>query len=208
MPSFAELTQHLTRAAALTGPWAPVLLFAATFVEHVFPPFPGDLMLVLCAWYAVSGQLSWPMVLLFSTSGAVAGAWLDHRIGGWLGARLEAKAGHTRLLTVAQLERFEAAYRRWGNILLIGNRFLPGIRGFLFLAAGASRIPLARTLVLGGLSALIWNALLLTAGALITENAEGLVRLVNQYMLVAGALLALAAGALLLRALWRRWRRE
>jgi membrane-associated protein len=199
MPSAAELTQQLTQAAALTGPWAPVLLFAATFVEHVFPPFPGDLLLVLGAWYAVSGQLSWPMVLLFSTAGAVAGAWLDHRIGRWVGARLEAKAGHSRLLTAEQLERFEVAYRRWGSLLLLANRFMPGIRGFLFVAAGASRIPLSRTLLLGGASALLWNALLLTAGALLAENAEGLVRLVSQYMVVAGGLLAFVAVVALVR---------
>jgi membrane-associated protein len=199
MPSAAELTQQLTQAAALTGPWAPVLLFAATFVEHVFPPFPGDLLLVLGAWYAVSGQLSWPMVLFFSTAGAVAGAWLDHRIGGWVGARLEAKAGHSRLLTAEQLERFEVAYRRWGSLLLLANRFMPGIRGFLFVAAGASRIPLSRTLLLGGASALLWNALLLTAGALLAENAEGLVRLVSQYMVVAGGLLAFVAVVALVR---------
>jgi membrane-associated protein len=192
----------------LTGPWAPALLFAATFVEHVFPPFPGDLLLVLGAWYAVSGQLSWPMVFLFSTAGAVAGAWLDHRVGGWMGARLEARAGRSRLLTAEQLERFEVAYRRWGSLLLLANRFMPGIRGFLFVAAGASRIPLARTLLLGGASALLWNALLLTAGALLAENAEGLVRLVSQYMVVAGGLLGFAALAALVRFLVVRWRKR
>jgi membrane protein DedA with SNARE-associated domain len=208
MPSPAELVELLTRAAALTGPWAPLLLFSATFVEHVFPPFPGDLMLVLGSWYAVTGQLSWPMVLLFSTAGAVAGAWLDHRIGHWLGLRLEATALHSRLLPRAQLDRFEAAYRRWGDLLLVANRFLPGVRGILFLAAGASRIPLGRTLVLGGISALLWNALLLAAGALVAENAEELVRLVQRYMLVAGGALALLAAVALGRALLRRWRRR
>lgn len=204
MPSLQELTEALTRAAAVTGPWAPAVLFLATFVEHVFPPFPGDLLVVLGAWYAVQGDLSWPLLLLYSTAGALAGAWVDHRLGAWLGHRLDLRSGRSRLLPTARLEAFEAAYRRWGLWLIVLNRFMPGVRAFLFLAAGASGLPLRRVLLLGGLSAVAWNALLLLAGALVARNLEELVALVDRYMRVAGAALAVAALLLLARALWRR----
>jgi membrane-associated protein len=206
MPSLQDLTETLTRLLAVTGPWAPAVLFLATFVEHVFPPFPGDLLVVLGAWYAVNGQLSWPMLLVFSTAGALAGAWVDHRVGVALGRRLERRAAHSRLLPPARLAAFEAAYRRWGSWLLVFNRFAPGIRAFLFLAAGASGLPAGRVVLLGGLSALIWNALLLAAGGLLARNAGDLVDLVDRYMRVAGGLLVLVATLLLARALWRRLR--
>ena len=206
MPSLQELTETLTRVILATGPWAPAVLFLATFVEHVFPPFPGDLLVVLGAWYAVHGQLSWPMLLVFSTAGALAGAWVDHRVGVALGRQLARRATRSKLLPPERLEAFEAAYRRWGHWLLVFNRFMPGIRAFLFLAAGASGLPAGRVVLLGGLSALIWNALLLAAGGLLASNLGELVGLVDRYMQVAGALLALAALALLARALWRRAR--
>jgi membrane-associated protein len=206
MPSLQALTETLTQAIRSTGPWAPAVLFFATFVEHVFPPFPGDLLVVLGAWYAVHGQLSWPMLLVFSTAGALAGAWVDHRVGVALGRRLERRAAHSRLLPPERLAAFEAAYRRWGSWLLVFNRFMPGIRAFLFLAAGASGLPAGRVVLLGGLSALIWNTLLLAAGGLLAKNVDELVGLVDRYMLAAGALLALAALLLVARALWRRSR--
>ena len=204
MPTLQELTDVLTQAAALTGPWAPLVLFAATFVEHVVPPFPGDLLVVLGAWYAVNGELSWPLLLLFSTAGAVAGAWVDHRIGAVVGRRLDLRASHSRLLPPARLLAFEAAYRRWGNWLLLGNRFLPGIRAFIFLAAGASGIPARRVMWLGGLSAVLWNGLLLAAGGLVAHNLEELLGLVDRYMKVAGVLMALGLAALLVRMVLRR----
>jgi membrane-associated protein len=206
MPSLQDLTETLTRVLAVTGPWAPAVLFFATFVEHVFPPFPGDLLVVLGAWYAVNGQLSWPMLLVFSTAGALAGAWIDHRVGVALGRRLERRAAHSRLLPPERLAAFEAAYRRWGSWLLVFNRFMPGIRAFLFLAAGASGLPAGRVVLLGGLSAMIWNTLLLAAGGLLARNAGDLVELVDRYMRVAGGVLALVAALLLARALWRRVR--
>ncbi len=204
MPSLQDLTELLARAAAVTGPWAPLVLFGATFVEHVFPPFPGDLLVVLGAWYAVQGQLSWPMLLLAGTLGSLAGAWVDHRVGAWLGHRLDLRSGRSRLLPTERLAAFEAAYRRWGPWLILFNRFMPGLRAFIFLAAGASGLPVRRVVVLGGLSALAWNALLLLAGGLLAHNLEELVSLVDRYMRVAGAALLLALVLLLLRVLWRR----
>jgi membrane-associated protein len=204
VPSIAELAGALTRAAAITGPYAPLLLFLATFVEHVFPPFPGDLLVVLGAWYAVHGELPWPLVLFFTTAGAVAGAWVDHRIGAALGRRLGRRAAGARVLTEDRLARFEASYRRWGSWLLVANRFLPGIRAFLFLAAGASGIPARRAVALGGVSALLWNALLLAAGGLLAANVDELVALVDRYMKLAGTVLAVLALLLLARAAWRR----
>ena len=206
MPTLHALLGLLRSAIAATGPWAPAVLFFATFVEHVFPPFPGDLLVVWGAWYAVQGQLSWPLLLACGTAGAVAGAWVDHRLGVALGRRLDARASRSRLLPAERLAAFEAAYRRWGSWLLVLNRFMPGIRAFLFVAAGASGLPVGRVVLLGGLSALAWNALLLAAGGLLASNEERLVELVDRYTVAAGALLALAALLLLARSLWRRAR--
>ena len=60
MASLTGLAQTLADAVSRTGPVAPLILFAASFVEYLFPPFPGDLVVVLGAWYAVQGELSWP----------------------------------------------------------------------------------------------------------------------------------------------------
>ncbi len=204
MPSLPELTSALHRAVTSTGPWAPLLLFGAAFVEYLFPPFPGDLLVVLGAWYAVHGDLSWPAVFVAVTAGAVFGAWVDHRAGVWLGQRLEHSPMAARLLSPAKLARFEATYRRWGFWLLILNRFFPGVRGFIFLAAGASGVPVKRALLLGGISAAVWNGLLLAAGALVARNLDELVALVDRYTKLAGAVIGVILLALLARALWKR----
>jgi membrane-associated protein len=206
VPSPTELAATLAEVATITGPWAPAILFFAAFVEHVFPPFPGDLLVVLGAWYAVQGELPWPVVLLLTTAGAVAGGWVDHRVGAALGRGLERRAGRSRLLPPERLAAFEAAYRRWGAWLILANRFLPGIRAFLFVAAGASGLPLPRVLALGALSAVLWNGMLLGAGVLLARNLEELLTLVQRSTATAGVLVVGALLVLALRALWLRRR--
>jgi len=195
----------LSDLLARTGSAAPLLLFFAAFIEYLFPPFPGDALVVLGAWYATHGQLSWPVTYLSVTAGALCGAALDWRIGRWLGARIDARAAAGRLDRGA-VERFEAGYRRWGPAFLVANRFLPGIRGLFFLAAGAAHIPLWEVLLFGGLSAAIWNALLLAAGAFMARNVEELLRLFHRYTSAAALALALVAAAALVAWAWRRRR--
>lgn len=194
MTSLQRLAAALAETVSRTGDFAPFILFFATFVEYVFPPFPGDLLVVLGAWYSVEGTLSWPVTFVSVTAGAVAGAWVDYRIGQALGRRLDARAARRSPISAARLARFEASYRRWGAWLLVGNRFMPGLRAFVFLAAGASGIPVRRVMLLGGLSAALWNVFLLGAGALVAHNVEELVAVVERY--TRAAWLALVAIAL------------
>jgi membrane protein DedA with SNARE-associated domain len=202
----ARLTAALAEAVARTGPAAPAILFLASFAEYVFPPFPGDLVVVFGAWYAVQGALSWPVTFLAVTAGALAGAFLDHQVGASIGRRLDARAASRGLLSADRLARFEASYRRWGPWLLVANRFMPGVRAFVFVAAGASRIPLRTVLVYGGLSAAAWNAVLLALGALVAENVEELAGMVERYTRVATITLAAVAVTAVAVALWRRRR--
>jgi membrane protein DedA with SNARE-associated domain len=204
-----RLAAALTDAIARTGPAAPLILFGASFIEYVFPPFPGDLVVVLGAWYVVEGQLSWATTFAATTAGALAGAWVDWQVGAALGRRLEGRAHQPtvihRLLTEERLARFEASYRRFGPLLLAANRFFPGIRAFVFVAAGASGIPLRTVLLLGGISAALWNALLLGAGALLARNADELLALFDRYTQAAGTVLA--GAAVVLAAAWLLRRR-
>ena len=199
----AELARRLDSVVAKAGPAAPLLLFLASFLEYVFPPVPGDLVAVLGAWYATHGGLSWTVLFVSLSFGAVAGTSFDWRLGRWLGARLDDRVAVGRL-DRDRLERFERAYRRWGGLLLIVNRFLPGVRAFFFLAAGAAGIPLWKVLLYGGISAALWNVLLLGAGALLARNEMELVALFARYDTVAWivVLAACAIGILV----WRRRR--
>ncbi len=203
MSPLERFAQVLSEALARTSALAAPVLFFGSFVEYVFPPFPGDTLVLLGAWYAVHGVLSWPMTFLAVTAGALAGASLDWRAGVALGRRLDRGAHRRGGLTEVRLARFEAGYRRWGAWLLVVNRFLPGVRAFVFLAAGACGIPLSRVLLFGGISAALWNAVLLAAGGLLVTNVEDLGRLAGRYTDAVWVGMAAAAVLLGVRALVR-----
>jgi membrane-associated protein len=198
----------LSEALARTGPAAPAILFLGSLVEYVFPPFPGDTLVVLGAWYAVNGKISWPFAFVAVTAGAVVGAWIDYRVGVALGAALERGAMRRGPVTLEHVRQVEAGYARWGAWFLLANRFLPGIRAFLFVGAGAARLPLGKVLLWGGISAAAWNALLLLVGAYLATNLSELVDWLERYTTLAWMGMAVVAALLLARFAFVAWRRK
>ena len=203
------MTEWIDTLLAQAGPWLLPLLGVFSFVEYVFPPFPGDLAMVIGAFIAVHGGLSPPLLVLVATLGSVLGSAVDYAFGLWLKHRID-HSTHSwvhRMLPPDKLERMEAQYRRWGVWLILVNRFLPGTRAFIFVFAGVSEVPLVRTLGVGALSAVAWNALLISIGFKVGENREAMLAAVGRVqmtMLIAVGVVALISLAVYL---WHRRRK-
>jgi membrane protein DedA with SNARE-associated domain len=201
-----EAFDHWIRSV---GPLAYLGLFIASLVEYLFPPFPGDVLVVLGGVYAVRGEKPWVLVFLVVTSGSILGAYLNFLFGKWLAKGIPNWPEHKRRFGIRrhQLEDLQHRMQKYGDLLLIGNRFLPGIRSLLFVAAGASDLKLSRVLVLGGVSAVAWNLALVSLGVAVGGRAERIFELMRVYQQGVVVLMAVAAAAVMVR-LFARNRRK
>jgi membrane protein DedA with SNARE-associated domain len=182
-----------------------LVLGVAAMLEYVVPPFPGDTITLLGGVYAVRGDQPWPLVFLAVTLGSVAGAAINYWFGTWLARRFEANPKARFLgITHARLEEVQARMRRGGPWLLLVNRFLPGIRGMIFIAAGAARIPRSNALLLGAVSTMAHSGLVLTIGYSVGGNLEQLESLVYKYQAAVVALVLVGVLAVVIRALARK----
>ncbi len=163
------------RAIDAMGEWG-VGLFA--LAETVVPPIPSEVILPLAGYLAKQGSLSLALVFFTSTLGAYLGALLLY----WLGAKLGLERsirGLSRLPLVDREDFDNAAgwFRRHGRSSIFFGRLLPGVRSFISLPAGASKMHLgtfsAFTLAGSGL----WNGALIGLGFLLGSQY----RLIEQY---------------------------
>lgn len=183
--------------------WGYLLLGFGAFVEYVFPPFPGDVVVVSGAVLAgSSGWSSW-LVILVTILGSLAGMGIDHAFGNWVHIhdagwrerhRLWARIGRG-------IDRLLPLYRKHPKTLLVLNRFMPSVRALIFVAAGMEKTPRRLVIGLGGLSALVWMLLLFLIGYLVGRDFEELVGWVERWSITAGILLALAIAVWL----WRQF---
>jgi membrane protein DedA with SNARE-associated domain len=204
------MLQQIDAWIASAGPEAYVALGLASLIEYVFPPFPGDTVVVLGGVYAARGQNPWWLVFAVITLGSVIGAAIDYGLGLKIGERLE-RFPDRRLpfgLKHQGIRHAQERMRRVGSVLILINRFLPAVRGVLFVAAGAARISFWRVMLLGAASAMGWNVLLIGLGLLVGGNAERLEDLLRTYQLAVGAVLGIIALAFALRFVLRRRHRR
>lgn len=188
------------------GAWSVAALGGAAFLEYLFPPFPGDTVLLLGASLAAIGLIPWWTVLPAVVVGSMGGCAVDYFLGRWLGRKAEERAdrpAHLRFFTKERIHRFEAAYRRHGRLYILVNRFIPGVRAFFFVLAGASGMPFGEVMVFGTLSAAAWCGLILAGGYALGRNAEELQGLYREYTIAVWVALGIVAAGGLLRFAWR-----
>lgn len=203
------MIEQLDSWIAATGPSAFVVLGLGALIEYIFPPFPGDTVVILGGIYAVRGQKPWMLVFAVITVGSVIGAAIDYWVGLKLRDRLERRPdGRFFGLPHQKIREVQEKMQRLGSALILINRFLPAVRAFIFLAAGAARMSFGRVLLLGALSAVAWNCLLMGLGIAVGGNAARLEGLVRNYEIAVYSLLAILGLAIAARLLQRRRQRR
>lgn len=186
------------------GILAYVLVFFAALSEYIVPPFPGDTVALFAIFLAAQAELSAGLVYVVMTGGAVFGGVLAWGIGVWLADREDRWPERLRRPRMqASLDAVRRGYARYGAAYLLVNRFLPAFRAFFFVGAGLSRMHLVAVVVYGGISAAIWNALLLGVGYGLGRNWETLQVVFEQY-----ALASFVVAAALLLIWWLRLRKS
>ncbi len=199
------MVEYIDQLISTLGPFGLLVLGVAAVLEYIIPPFPGDTVTLLGGVYAVRGEQPWPLVFLVVTLGSVGGAAINYAIGHWLAKKFDSHPEWNFFgITHARLEGVQARMRRNGPWLLLANRFLPGIRGLIFVAAGAARMPRANALALGALSAMAHTGLVLALGAAVGGNLERLAELVTRYQYAVVGLVGVGAVAVLVRRVARR----
>jgi membrane-associated protein len=174
----------------------------------VVPPFPGDAICLFGAFLVGHGGWSLPVVFAAVLAGNVAGFVADYRFGVWMRRRVARRrdAGREPSPRLQAVLGLEERFRTRAAVTLLCNRFLPGIRAFLFVGAGFFGYPAGRTVLWGTLSALAWNGLIFAAGVEVGLNWDELSTLLERYTAVVWILFGLLAAGLLLR-WWLRRRR-
>lgn len=176
------------------------VLCGSAVTEYVFPPFPGDMITVFGG--VLVGAYDWSFALVFAsvTLGSVIGGLLAFALGRRWQRRRDSKPEEAK----GKLGTLVSRFGKHGTIYLLLNRFLPGIRPLLFVAAGLAGMSTGRVLILSTISATIYNALLIVAGMSVGHNLDRIEYWLTTYSVIVWVLLVLVAIALLVRRLLRR----
>jgi membrane protein DedA with SNARE-associated domain len=179
-------------------------VFAALVAAGVGFPMPEEIPIVTAG--ALAGHAAqdadrapyWWVLLPLCILGVVISDMLLYCAGRIFGLGLLKFPLAARILPRERLARIQRNFRRYGVLILLFARFLPGIRSPIFLTAGIMRLSWRRFLLADGLYAIPGVSLLFFLAYWFTDQFRDLVERAEDYLgrirplLVVAAILGIA----------------
>ncbi len=164
---FRDADQFILHAAESYGIWIYFILFAIFFSETgivICAFLPGDSLLFISGAAAATGVLNPLALILIITFGAIIGNTTNYYIGRWLGNKIY--DGSITWIDQKALQRTHDFYEKHGGKTIVLARFIPIVRSFAPLVAGAARMDALKFELYSGFGALVWVGSLVGAGYL------------------------------------------
>lgn len=164
---FRNGDQFIAHMASEYGFYVYVFLFMVYFLETgivVCALLPGDSLIFVTGAAAAAGILS-PIGAFFAIAlGACMGNTLSYAIGYYLGNKIY--DGSIKWIDHASMMKTQDFFAKHGNLTIGLARFVPVIRSFAPLIAGAARMNRLNFEVSGTIGAVLWAGIIIAAGYL------------------------------------------
>lgn len=165
----------------------PVIIYfflgISAFTENICPPIPGDIIIAFGAFLAGQERVNFLTAYLCATSGSLAGFMFVFWLGLHLGKRffLERRSFFRR----ENILKAEEWLRKHGYLIILVNRYIPGIRSVISITSGILRLSSLKVIIMALVGCATWNLIIMYIGLNIGSNWEeiksNLSHLLGQY---------------------------
>lgn len=178
-------TQELVQWIHTLPPASIYFVFLAiAYIENIVPPIPGDVLVAFGGYLAAESIVSIAPLLMITTVASVVGFMTMYWLGSHWGVQIrEQKQRYwlIKFIPLKYISKVRKWMQRWGQGVVLANRFLAGTRSVISLTAGISHTPISKTIVSSTVSSLLWNSILLGFGWIVHENWQIIGRYLSIY---------------------------
>jgi membrane protein DedA with SNARE-associated domain len=183
-------------ASALLGTWGYPAYLALFLLTAFGSPITEDLLLLLGGYLIGTRVFALPTTFVTAYIGLLGADLTVYMFGRKLRSHKLRRRFIRHVIRPGRLRLAGRWFARFGNWIVMLARFVPGTRMLVFASAGLRGMSAVRFLLLDGVAAVGWVALMLFIGERVGErigDLEHTFRLIGDYVL--WILLAIAAGA-------------
>jgi membrane protein DedA with SNARE-associated domain len=196
--------EHILDLALTHGAvWFYLFIFLSSFIENVFPPYPGDTVTFVGGYLAGTGRLTFPLVFICAGLGCLTGAMFLYVLGRGKGRKVFLKNGKW-ILNKEHLKKTEVWFAKYGEKVLILSRFLTGVRSVVALAAGVGNVSTRKMVIYTSISIVLWNGIIVFSAFKVQQNWREILQMIQIYNKVVLAVVVLVGIAWLVKVLARK----
>lgn len=176
--------------------WIDLYGYAALYFGLVFGivglPVPDESLLALFGYLVSTGRFHFALTYFIASAGSLTGITVSYWIGRAGGYRLIHRYGPRLHLTDERLQNLNGWFKRIGKWTLMIGYFVPGVRHFTALVAGASKLQYPVFAVFAYTGGLLWSLTFITLGYYLGETWSENFHLGYRLPLAIGAVLLFA----------------
>lgn len=164
---FTNIDQFLISLATNYGTLIYVAMFLIFFFETGFVVMsflPGDSLLFVAGTVAAAGTADPFIIMLAVILGAILGNTVGYSTGKWLGNKIY--DGSISWINASKLQHAHDFYLKHGGKTIVLARFIPIVRAFAPLVAGAAKMNGMRFEAFSAFGAVLWAVSIVGAGYL------------------------------------------
>jgi len=195
----------LTNISNLNPFWIYVVLFLFSYAENVFPPSPSDLVVLIGGSLVSKSAINFLPTLFLTTAGSVLGFMTLFYIGSLLDKKV-LRAGKIKFISLEALDKAEQWFLKYGYLIILANRYLPGTRSVISFFAGVSELKVKKTILLAAISAITWNTIIIYLGFIFGNNIETVDSYLSQYTNIVIVITVIAVLFFIVKYFWQQKR--
>jgi membrane protein DedA with SNARE-associated domain len=185
-----------------------IALFGLLVLGIVGAPVPDETLLLFAGVLAGRGSLAPVGTYAAAIGGAVSGITVSYLLGRGAGMTVVHRYGHYLHIETENLDHARASFHRIGKWLLMFGYFIPGVRHFTALMAGAVALEPATFAGFAYTGACLWSVSFVSLGWYLGDRWASVAAALTYHGRMAAAVVAILAAAVwLVRRAWVRRRR-
>jgi membrane protein DedA with SNARE-associated domain len=141
-------------------------------LESTALPLPSELILPFSGWILVkdSSIVQITILTIIASVGSVSGSLIEYFIAKTLGRAFFKKYGKYILFDENDLNKAESFFKKYGSYFVFWGRFIPGIRGFIAIPAGLTKMNIYKFSILTFAGSFPWIFIYIYLGNMLGEN--------------------------------------
>lgn len=158
-----------------------IFFFVSQSLQVLFPPYPGDMILLLEGYLSEEANLN----IYFVIANAVISTSLSSIFLYNIGRKKQEKILHSKIVTflfgTGRTSKLNKLFTKFGAVVIILSKFIPGIFSLTILAAGIFKVKRKFTYLSIIIVSFFHNMTLILLGKLVRENWSVILKKIDIY---------------------------
>ncbi|RKD34269.1 DedA family protein [Thermohalobacter berrensis] len=175
--------------------------FISQSLQVLFPPYPGDMVLILEGYLSGIAEINIVLVSLNAILATFLSSILLYHIGKKEQEKILKSKIINYLFDTAKVDKLRNLFDNYGPVAIIASKFIPGIYSVTILAAGIFQVPKRIAYISIAVITALHHILLIYLGNLVGENWKVIlykIEAYNKYVIILAVLGILIYGLLIL----------